>query len=49
MGRHAGDSYEARSYRYTLEKRVKQFVWNGKGVIGLIEDPQGLLKIVVPL
>jgi hypothetical protein len=32
--RHVGSPYEARSYCYTLKKRVKPFVRNGKGVIG---------------
>jgi hypothetical protein len=41
--RHAGGPYEARSYCYTLEKRVEPFVGNEKGVIGVIEYPQGLL------
>jgi hypothetical protein len=41
--RHAGGPYEARSYCYTLEKCVKPFVRDGKGVIGLFERPQGLL------
>jgi hypothetical protein len=41
--RHAGGPYKARSYCYTLEKRVKLFVRNEKGVIGVIEYPQGLL------
>jgi hypothetical protein len=41
--RHAGRPYEVRSYRYALQKRVKPFVRNGKGVIGLFGRPQGLL------
>jgi hypothetical protein len=41
--RHAGRPYEARSYCYALQKRVKPFVRNGKGVIGLFDRPQGLL------
>jgi hypothetical protein len=41
--RHAGGPYEARSYCYTLEKRVKSIVRDEKGVIGGIERPQGAL------
>jgi hypothetical protein len=41
--RHAGSPYEARSYCYTLKKRVKPFVKNEKGVIGVFELPEGLL------
>jgi hypothetical protein len=41
--RHAGSLYQARSYCYTLKKRVKPIVKNGKGVIGVFERPQGLL------
>jgi hypothetical protein len=40
---HAGSLYEARSYCYTFEKRVKTFVRNEKGIIGVFEHPQGLL------
>jgi hypothetical protein len=39
MRRQAGVPYEARTYCYTLEKREKPFVGNGKGVIGVIEHP----------
>jgi hypothetical protein len=39
--RHAGSLHEARSYCYALQKRVKPFVRNGKGVIGLFDRPQG--------
>jgi hypothetical protein len=42
--RHAGGPYEAKSYCYTLEKRVKPFVKNGKGVIGVIEYPRASYK-----
>jgi hypothetical protein len=41
--RHAGRPYEAGSYCYALQKRVKPFVRNGKGVIGLFDHAQGLL------
>jgi hypothetical protein len=43
VGRHVGGPYEAWSYCYTLEKRVNPFVGNGKGIIGVIEYPRGLL------
>jgi hypothetical protein len=38
--RHARGPYEGRSYCYTLEKRVKPFVRNEKGVIGVFEHPR---------
>jgi hypothetical protein len=41
--RHAGGPYEARNYCYTLQKCVKPFVRNGKGVIGVFGHTQGLL------
>jgi hypothetical protein len=43
MRRHAGGPYEATSSSYTLQKRVKPFVRNGKNVIGVFEHPRGLL------
>jgi hypothetical protein len=39
--RHTGCPYEAGSNCYTLQKCVKLFVRNGKGVIGLFDHPRG--------
>jgi hypothetical protein len=42
--RHAGSPYEARSYSYALQKHVKSFVMNKKGVIGLFDHPRASYK-----
>jgi hypothetical protein len=39
--RHAGGLYDAGSYCYTLVKRVKSFVRNGKGVIEVDDHTRG--------